>query len=52
MLSIVKIVILPIIVGLLFNHFFHGKAKWLDRAMPIVSMAGIAIINYDNNSGR
>jgi len=44
MLSIVKIVILPIIVGLLFNHFFHGKAKWLDRAMPIVSMAGIAII--------
>ncbi|SHG21195.1 bile acid:sodium symporter family protein [Flagellimonas flava] len=44
MLSIVKIVILPIILGLLFNYFFHGKAKWLDRAMPIVSMAGIALI--------
>ncbi len=44
MLSISKIVILPIIIGLLFNHFFHGKAKWLDRAMPIVSMAGIAFI--------
>ncbi len=44
MLSITKIVILPIIIGLLFNHFFHGKAKWLDKAMPIVSMAGIAII--------
>jgi BASS family bile acid:Na+ symporter len=44
MLSIVKIVILPIIVGLTFNYFFHGKAKWLDKAMPIVSMAGIAII--------
>jgi BASS family bile acid:Na+ symporter len=44
MLSITKIVILPIMVGLLFNHFFHGKAKWLDKAMPIVSMAGIAFI--------
>lgn len=44
MLSIVKIVILPVAVGLLFNHFFHGKAKWLDKAMPIVSMAGIAFI--------
>ena len=44
MISITKIVILPIIAGLLFNRFFHGKAKWLDRAMPIVSMAGIAFI--------
>ncbi|TMU54775.1 bile acid:sodium symporter family protein [Flagellimonas algicola] len=44
MLSIVRIVILPVAVGLLFNHFFHGKAKWLDKAMPIVSMAGIAFI--------
>jgi BASS family bile acid:Na+ symporter len=44
MWSIVKIVILPIVAGLTFNHFFHGKAEWLDRAMPIVSMAGIAVI--------
>ena len=44
MWSITKIVILPIIGGLLFNRFFHGKAPWLDKAMPIVSMAGIAII--------
>ena len=42
--SITKIVLIPIIAGLLFNHFFHGKAKWLDRAMPLVSMAGIAFI--------
>ena len=42
--SIVKIVILPIIAGLVFNRFAHGKFVWLDRAMPIVSMAGIAII--------
>ena len=44
MWSITKIVIIPIIGGLLFNHFFHGKFKWLDKAMPIVSMGGIAII--------
>lgn len=42
--SISKIVILPIVAGLLFNHFFHGKFSWLDKAMPIISMAGIAII--------
>jgi len=44
MLSIVKMVILPIIAGLIFNRIFHGKAKWLDKAMPIVSMGGIAFI--------
>ena len=44
LMSISKIVILPIILGLLFNHFFSGKFTWLDKAMPIVSMAGIAII--------
>jgi len=44
MWSITKIVIIPIIGGLLFNHFFHGKFKWLDKAMPLVSMAGIAVI--------
>ncbi len=44
MFSITKIVILPVIAGLLFNHFFHGKVKWLDKTMPIVSMAGIAFI--------
>lgn len=43
-LSISKIVILPIVLGLLFNHFLHGKFPALDRAMPKVSMLGIAII--------
>lgn len=44
MWSVTKIVILPIVGGLVFNHFFHGKVKGLDRAMPIVSMVGIAFI--------
>jgi BASS family bile acid:Na+ symporter len=41
MWDIMKMVILPIGAGLLFNHFFSGKMKWLDEAMPLVSMFGI-----------
>ncbi|MEM7109544.1 MAG: bile acid:sodium symporter family protein [Bacteroidota bacterium] len=44
LLSIMQIVILPIMAGLIFNRFAHGKFKWLDKAMPVVSMAGITII--------
>lgn len=42
--SIFKIVILPIILGLAFNRFAHGRFPWLDKIMPILSMAGITII--------
>lgn len=44
MISILNMIILPIVLGLLFNHFLHGKIKWLDDIMPVVSMAGIAFI--------
>jgi BASS family bile acid:Na+ symporter len=44
MWDIVKMVILPIGAGLIFNKLLKGKAKWLDDAMPIVSMVGIALI--------
>lgn len=44
MWDIVKMIILPIGLGLLFNKFLHGKAKWLDAAMPLVSMIGIGFI--------
>jgi BASS family bile acid:Na+ symporter len=43
-LDIVKIVILPIGAGLIFNHFLHGKFKVLDNIMPTISMLGIALI--------
>jgi bile acid:Na+ symporter, BASS family len=43
-LDIIKIVIIPIGAGLLFNKFLSGKVKWLDAAMPLVSMIGIALI--------
>ena len=42
--DITKIVIIPVMGGLIFNHFLHGKARWLDDAMPLLSMAGIALI--------
>lgn len=44
MLEISKIIILPIAAGLIFNKIFAGKVAWLDKAMPLVSMAGIALI--------
>lgn len=42
MWDIMKMVILPIAAGLIFNRLFSGKVKWLDAAMPYVSMFGIA----------
>ena len=42
--DITKIVIIPVTAGLAFHYLIHGKFKWLDKAMPLVSMAGIGII--------
>lgn len=44
MWDITKIVIIPITAGLIFNKFLSGKAVWLDKAMPLVSMTSIALI--------
>jgi len=44
MFDIFKMVIIPIGAGLIFNRLLTGKAKWLDTAMPIVSMFGITFI--------
>ena len=42
--DITKIVILPITAGLAFHYLVRGKFKWLDKAMPLLSMVGIAFI--------
>ncbi|OQP44498.1 bile acid:sodium symporter [Niastella yeongjuensis] len=42
--DITKIVIIPVAAGLAFHYLVRGKFKWLDKAMPLVSMAGIALI--------
>jgi bile acid:Na+ symporter, BASS family len=44
MLEIIYMIILPVFGGLAFNRLFHGKIGWLDRALPVVSMAAICFI--------
>jgi BASS family bile acid:Na+ symporter len=44
MMDISKIILLPIAAGLLFNKLTAGRAEWLKKAMPLVSMSGIALI--------
>lgn len=44
MWDISKMVIIPIGAGLIFNKVLRGRIRWLDNAMPLVSMFGIAII--------
>jgi BASS family bile acid:Na+ symporter len=39
-----KVVLIPIIAGLLFHYLVRGKVKWLDKMLPLVSMIGIALI--------
>jgi BASS family bile acid:Na+ symporter len=43
-IDIVKVVILPIGVGLIFHHTLQSRFKVLDHIMPVISMAGIAVI--------
>ena len=53
MWGITKIVIIPIVGGLIFNKIFHGKTAWLDKAMPMLSMGGIVfIISIITAAGR
>lgn len=44
MWDIIKMIIIPIGAGLIFNRLLSGRSQWLDKAMPIVSMFGIAFI--------
>jgi bile acid:Na+ symporter, BASS family len=42
--DITKIVILPMAAGLIFHQFVRGRFSLLDKAMPMISMIGIAFI--------
>lgn len=44
MWSMIKIVIIPVVAGLVFNHLFAKRFKWLDTVLPLISMGGIAVI--------
>lgn len=53
MWDIFKMIVIPIGAGLLFNKLLHGKSKWLDLVMPLISMIGIGlIITIITASGR
>lgn len=43
MWDIIKMVILPIAAGLVFNKFL-GQSKWLDKLMPLISMLSIGFV--------
>lgn len=44
MWSMTKIVLLPVLAGLIFHHLIYHRLKWVDRVMPMVSMVGILIM--------
>jgi BASS family bile acid:Na+ symporter len=44
MWTIVKMIIIPIGTGLIFNQILGNKAKLLAKIMPVVSMVGIGLI--------
>ena len=44
MWSIFKLVIFPIVAGLLFNRILQDRAKWLQKLMPTASMVVIALV--------
>ena len=53
MWDIFKMIIIPIGAGLIFNKILSGRSKWLDEAMPYVSMFSIAcIITIITAAGR
>jgi len=44
MMSVVRIVILPIVLGLIVHKIFERRSGWIDRTMPALSMIGIAVV--------
>lgn len=44
MWSIINMIILPVVLGVIFNRYLHGKVQWLDDIMPVISMAAIVVI--------
>ena len=44
MWTIVKMIIIPIGTGLIFNQILGNKAKLLTKIMPVISMVGIGLI--------
>lgn len=44
MISIFKMVILPIVAGLIANKLLRERKKWINRLLPLISMIAIILI--------
>lgn len=44
MWKMTRIVLLPVLAGLIFHHLIYYRLKWFERVMPMVSMVGILIM--------
>ena len=44
MVSILKMIILPIAAGLVANRLLRGRKQWLDLALPLLSMGAIILV--------
>jgi BASS family bile acid:Na+ symporter len=44
MINIIEMTVVPIVLGALVHHFLRNRMGWLDRIMPMISIAGIALI--------
>jgi len=44
MISIMKMIILPLVAGLIVNRLLRGRKKWLDRLLPLLSMTAILLV--------
>jgi BASS family bile acid:Na+ symporter len=44
MQDIAEMILLPVAAGLIVSHLLGGRAGWLKRQLPLLSMAGIVVI--------
>lgn len=42
--EMVKMVVIPVALGILVHYLLKGRAQWLNKVMPITSMIGIVLI--------
>ena len=42
--SMTKMVVLPVLAGLVFHHLIYHRVKWLKSVMPLISMIGIVVM--------
>lgn len=44
LLSILSLIIVPVSLGLLLNHFFHRRLKPIEQVFPLISVTAIVLI--------